>query len=250
MNDFLSWGLRVGRVAGIEVRLHWTLFAFWLWRLHNVLGDDSPPEYRRVRILAWLLIVGLMFLSIFLHELGHCFAARRVGGYADQVLMWPLGGLAFCQCPNFWRAHLIVAAGGPVVTVAIMVLSYGGFLLADQLLVPARWAVSDAWFGGTAELLYKQARSTLVEWNLIILIFNLMPLYPMDGGRILHSSLWGYFSRQGGYAWGGHARASRITLVVSRVAGICGIAYAAWTQNLFLVVLFLWLMMGTETLRE
>jgi len=244
MNDFYSWGLPVGSIARIRIKLHWLLLVFWLWDLHQVLGT-KVPQYRSMLLLAWAFGAALLFVSILLHELGHCFAARSQGGYADEVLLWPLGGLAFCDCPKFWRSHLIVAAAGPAVTLAIVLVSYGAFLLADPHV--GNFLLAHP----TALLCYVQARHVLVEWSLIIFIFNLIPLYPLDGGRIFHSILWGFFSREGGYVWGGQARAGRITLMVSRITAILGIAYgAAIARDPMLVGLFLWALMGAETLRE
>ena len=70
------------------------------------------------------VILGLMFLSVLLHEFGHCFAARRVDGDADEILLWPLGGLARCDVPNTAWANFILAAGGPAVNLVLCLLIY------------------------------------------------------------------------------------------------------------------------------
>src|SRR5262245_49442225 len=119
---FLSTGVPLGHIAGIQIRLHWTLLAYWFFELNSVL---RLRDERGAAFTGWLLAIGLMFGSILLHELGHAFAARRVGGDARDILLWPLGGLAFCESPPRWTARLAVAIGGPLVTVTIFAVSYG-----------------------------------------------------------------------------------------------------------------------------
>jgi Zn-dependent protease len=231
---FLSMGLPIGRIAGIAVYLHWLLLLHWLVQLDEVIRPGSGMAH----LIQWALVVALMFGSILLHELGHCFAARRVGGDADEIVLWPLGGLAFCDCPRHWKAHFIVAAGGPLVTVAIIAVSWPAFHFAEK-------AWPELWQSGYFIL----GRYILVDWNLLILIFNLIPLYPMDGGRIFHALAWRHFSRQGGYEWGGYSRANRITLYVSRGTAIAGLGWAVWEQNYVLAILLIFMLTQTETLK-
>jgi Zn-dependent protease len=232
---FMTMGLPVGQIAGIAIYVHWLLLAQWIFGLDRVIRPGSQGS----DVLEWLLMVVLMFGSILLHELGHCFAARKVGGHADEIILWPLGGLAFCDCPRHWKAHFIVAAGGPLVTVAIIALSY-----------PAFHFVGEAWPELWLNEYFGTAHWILVGWNILILIFNLIPLYPMDGGRIFHALAWRHYSRQGGYEWGGYSRANRLTLYVSRGTAIAGLVWAAWDQNLVLVVLILFMLMQAETLKQ
>lgn len=261
MDDFFSRGLPVGRIAGIQLRIHWTLLIFWAWRL-NAFVLQAEPRYRGILLGIWGITTGLLFGSILLHELGHAFAARREGGRADDILLWPLGGLAFCSVPDLWRSHLIVAAAGPAVTAVIAIVSWGVFSLADQFISFEPFQSEAAIWGS---IFYGQARDVLVNWSLLILVFNLIPLYPLDGGRILHSALWGFLQRRGGYGsegfgYGGYAgygfgssgysRASQITLAVSRAVAIGGIAFGAWQQEPFYVIIFVWALLGAESLKN
>ena len=241
--DFYSWGLNVGRIAGIRIRLHWILILWWALRLDDLLGRSR--EDRLLVIGIWALGVVLMFGSILLHELGHCFAARSTGGWASDILLWPLGGLAFCECPDFWKSHFFTAVAGPLVSAAIAGVSYAALLGARALFGDALTA------SYLVDFLVAYSAGVLIKWNLMICIFNLLPIYPMDGGRIFHSLLWAYYSRGGGYAWGGYSLASRVTLHVSRVTAVLGIAYAVYFQrDLFLAGLFLWVLLQTESLRR
>ena len=103
--DIFSWSQNVGSVRGIRVRIHWTLLVLWLYNLNELLGWKAP-------VWIWILTTLLSFLCILLHEFGHCAAARFVGGSADEVILWPLGGLAFVQTAHHWRPRFIAAAGG------------------------------------------------------------------------------------------------------------------------------------------
>jgi Zn-dependent protease len=237
MFDFYGFGLYVGDVAGIRVRLHWLLLLWWVNDLihYTSIRDES----RTLMLAAWAISVLITFLSIFLHELGHCFAARRVGGYADEILMWPLGGLAFCSCPDTWRCHLIVAAAGPLVTA---VIGFGGWGLTYLL-----EAGNLSW---TSHPLYMFAKWDLVSWNLRILIFNLIPLYPLDGGRIFHSITWRVLAGSRGQGWGARGRANRITVQVSYVTAAACIVYGLWREDMFTVIIGVWALLGIRNLTD
>jgi Zn-dependent protease len=236
--DIFSWGLPVGRVAGIPVRIHWLLLLFWVVELQDTLRSIDAD--RRVVIMLWLAQVGLLFGSILLHELGHAFVARAVGGAAFEILLWPLGGLAFCQAPHRWREQLAVAAGGPLVTLGIVGVSalafhFGGDYLSSLESLPA-------------VALASVAEQVLLEWNGYILVFNLIPLYPLDGGRIFHACVWGFFEWRG--AWGAHGRAVGLTLWVTRATAAAGIAYGIWQKNGMLIVIMFWAWLSAEQLRR
>ncbi len=236
MDDLFNWGLRVGEIARIRIRLHWLLLLFWLAHLQSLMAFEGLG--RGTAVSGWVLWTALFFLSILLHEFGHCIAARKVGGDAHEILLWPLGGLAMCHCPQNWKAHLMVAVGGPFVTLCIALVSWPLFeLLVSQ---------SPDLLGS---LHFLEARNILVEWNVYLLIFNLIPLYPMDGGRIFHSLVWGWYERARGYSWGSLAHANRITLAVSRVTGVCGLIYALSEGQSQLAFLFVWAILSAESLR-
>jgi Zn-dependent protease len=239
MFDWSQGSLYIGRIARIPIRIHWLLLIFWGLKLMEVLRLEH--EHRRLAFGIWLAGTAVTFLSILLHELGHCFAARRVGGDASEIIMWPLGGLAMCHAPEHWRNNLIVAAGGPLVTAAIVAVGYPTFELLDRASVD--WSPLA---GAVVELL----RWYVVEWNFYILIFNLIPLYPLDGGRIFHSLAWAWYARASGFAYGGRAHASRLTVTVSYVTAAAGIVYGIAYREQFVIIICVWALLSVHQLRE
>lgn len=119
MRDPMSWALPVFRAFGIPVKLHVFFLVVTLGLfIRQVTAKDNPVFWGDV----FLFTVVLLFLVILLHEFGHCFGARWVGGEAREILIWPLGGLAFVEVPHAPRPSFIVAAAGPAVNVLICVV--------------------------------------------------------------------------------------------------------------------------------
>ena len=235
--NFYSWGLYIGTLFGIRVKIHWSLLLFWVYELNEVSQDSE-------RIAIWALVVLLGFICIFLHELGHCFAARYVGGEATEVLLWPLGGLAFCTAPNIWPAQFKVAAGGPLVSLAIVVLGYVTFGLAAS-------NISDI----ERNLYFFGARYVVTKWTLYIVIFNTIPLYPLDGGRMFHALAWGWFERRHGPGLIAYTKATLATLWASRITAALGLVYALYllttsSGSFLLVLIFIWAWSGAESLNR
>lgn len=187
----LNWAIPFGRVAGIRLRLHLLFILYALGTLLFAIPRDAAGFGHRA------LEVATLFVIVLLHEFGHCFTARAVGGEADEILMWPLGGLATVNPPDTWRANLLTTLGGPAVNVAL-ILPFAGALLAmghadailfNPLKLSATLAGLDSWWA--AALWWAHCV------NLAILCFNLLPIYPLDGGRVLHAALW---ARRGRHA--------------------------------------------------
>ncbi|HEY1375473.1 MAG TPA: site-2 protease family protein [Gemmataceae bacterium] len=130
MRDPLTWSFPLGRMFGIRVNVHVLFPVIVLALILRVWAQkDTTVTLAEAGVMA-----GLLFVSVLLHEFGHCFAARSVDGDATEVLLWPLGGLAYCDVPHTPRAHLITALGGPAVDLILCVLSAGALLFAG--LVP------------------------------------------------------------------------------------------------------------------
>ena len=163
--------MRLAKIAGIQVSVHWS----WL-----VIGAIEI-EYRRANYssLAWNIAEYLsLFLIVLLHEFGHALACRQVGGQADRIILWPLGGVAFVAPPPRPGAHLWSIAAGPLVNVVLFPVLLGLNVWA------ARAGLWDS-APDSANFLRD------VFWiNTGILLFNVLPIYPLDGGQILRSLLW------------------------------------------------------------
>ena len=184
-------GVRLFRFRGITVFLHWTWFFMAVFEIGRA-GSYSSIVFNVLEYVA-------IFAIVTLHEFGHAFACRSVGGRADQIVLWPLGGVAYVDPPQRPGALLWSIAAGPLVNVAL-VPALGVF----QVLVSGRF---------TPDVQNLAANLTYI--NLALLVFNLLPIYPLDGGQILGALLWFVLGR---------AR----SLMVTAVIGLIGLAGAGW----------------------
>jgi Zn-dependent protease len=190
-DDPMSWSLPLFRVAGIAVRLHLFFLAFVVVVLARALSAGGDTGFG---LLPSVLGLVALFGVILLHEFGHCIACRMVGGRADEILLWPLGGLATCDPPRRASANFWTAAGGPLVNVAIMAVltpflgfRYGqwlGFAIPNPLDLGGllHRVDFDGWWMMFLVL------TNAVAW--FLLLFNLIPMFPLDGGRLLQAVLW------------------------------------------------------------
>src|SRR3954463_8454306 len=141
MRDPISWSIPLGRLFGVTVRVH-VLFPFVALGLILQVALRKVPQGYAYPEGAWVdmaIMMGLLFLIVLAHEFGHVFGARWVDGDAQEVLMWPLGGLAYTEVPHTPRANFITTAAGPAVNLLICV----GCLLL--LLVVAPQSLQPPW---------------------------------------------------------------------------------------------------------
>jgi Zn-dependent protease len=128
MRDPMNWAVRVFTAYGIPVKIHLFFFLFTLGMFLRQVTEKAAPV---TTLDIFLFTIVVLFGIILVHEFGHCFAARFVGGEANEILIWPLGGLAMVEVPHAAKPTFIVAAGGPAVNVLICVLCTAG-LAAGQ----------------------------------------------------------------------------------------------------------------------
>jgi uncharacterized protein (TIGR03067 family) len=170
--------IRLFRVSGIDVFLHWSWFFFALLRLESTHRDD-PYDFVHYESQVWYAVEYLaLFGLVLLHEFGHVLACRSVGGVANRIVLWPLGGVALVDPPARPSALLWTIAGGPLVNVLLAVPTIGLWL-----------AFRAAGVHETAPDLFRFAIA-LAWTNGYLLLFNMLPVYPLDGGRILQALLW------------------------------------------------------------
>jgi uncharacterized protein (TIGR03067 family) len=175
--------IRLFRVAGIDVLLHWSWFFFALLRLQPADANDSF-DFAHYQAQLWYVVEYVaLFGFVLLHEFGHVLACRWVGGIANRIILWPLGGIALIDPPSRPFAWLWSSAAGPLVNVLLLAPTVGLWL-----------ACRAAGLESTAPDLYRLV--VALAWiNGYLLVFNILPIYPLDGGRVLQALLWFVMSR-------------------------------------------------------
>jgi Zn-dependent protease len=219
----MSWTITIGRVVGTEIKVHLTFFilvAFW-----GVAGYQQGGPTGAV---AACLLLFALFACVVLHEFGHILMARRFGVRTPDVILLPIGGVARLErIPDEPKQELLIALAGPAVTLAIVLILYALLALGG---VAPRFGELDP-DGPFLE--------TLMRVNFYLLVFNLFPAFPMDGGRVLRALL---ASRIGLVA--GTRIAARFGQASAVVAGLY--ALSAGQPLLALVSLFVFLGAGAE----
>jgi Zn-dependent protease len=207
---------RLFRLAGTDVYVHWTWFIAALF-----LFQGRPVPYSS---LAWdAAAYVLSFGLVLLHEFGHVLACRQVGGAADQVVLWPLGGLAFVAPPPRPWAVLWTTAAGPLVNLVLVPV----LLVVASLTAPA--------VEGEARSDPNLLLSELALFNVLMLVFNLLPVFPLDGGRLLQAVLW---------RWIGRPAATAVAASIGLVAGLGLGALALLVGAWWVVLLAAFLILG------
>ncbi len=255
MRDPMSWSIPIFRMFGIQVKVHIFFFVITIGLFLRVVLDKYNPVWWGD---VFLFTIVVLFGVILLHEFGHCFGARYVGGEAKEILIWPLGGLAFNDIPHGSRPLLITVAAGPGMNVVICVLA--AILLGATGFFPNLNPVSNPYVSTmhnfhngrdytgvyglklynaetnepvpTPEDMYERVikdmggvrdrhtfpadynaqvakamspigveRALAPSWAVwlnrifwlswVLLLFNLLPAYPLDGGQLLQAIIWG-----------------------------------------------------------
>src|ERR1700686_3208603 len=224
-----SWSIPFGRLFGIEIRIHLTfLFLFFfVWTTEGSTQDASAA-------LRGLALVGIVFASVVLHELGHALMARGSGIPAKGIILLPIGGETlleethiFIDPANSWKRDIRIAVAGPMVNLFIA----GAAVLVLMAAIPG-FSVT------TRPLLHLSALYRSIVWiNLYLGLFNLLPAYPMDGGRVLRA----VFSRHMDMV---HAtqRAIRIGNIFSILFMMVGMLLGNW----WLVMIGFFLFVGAQ----
>jgi len=183
-------GFKIGSAFGIPIRLNWTfllilpLFALLIgWDIaqltevvNQVLGAELSAEALDGQYRPWLLglAAGIgLFIGVLLHEFGHSLVALRYGYEIESITLWLLGGLAnFEEFPENWKHEFWISVAGPIVSVGVGLACYAGFLLVPD--------------GGNSLLFLF---GYLAMLNVVLAVFNMLPAFPMDGGRVLRALL-------------------------------------------------------------
>lgn len=197
LDNPINWSFRIGRLFDIDIRLHVAFVicaVVMIWMELPERGSDEQVVLGRVLVDA-VFTYALLFLIVLLHEFGHCFGARYTGGEADEILMWPLGGLAYANPPHTASAHMVTTVAGPLVNVLICALCSVTLALWMGSLGAVPWnplhpfipVNQSLWFSASTAQLWVMR---LYGLSYFLLLINLLPIFPFDGGRIVQAWLW------------------------------------------------------------
>jgi Zn-dependent protease/predicted transcriptional regulator len=221
-----SWSVQVARVSGIPIRLHFTFLLMLIY--FSVVPSGGGGQV--------LFTLGLFF-CVALHELGHSITAQRLGYNVQTITLYPIGGVAALEGNPRARHELWIALAGPAVNVVIVALLTTYFALATPQGLLERLQTLQFQRGGftrTGDLL-----TLLALANISLALFNMVPAFPMDGGRVLRALLALRMPRE---------RATRIAATVGQgIAVLAGLwALTAGQFSLMLIALFIFFGAGQE----
>lgn len=174
----MKWSLNLGRIAGIRILIHWTFLFLLGYIVFSELGRGSDTNTILLRIVFVLVI----FACVVMHELGHSLMARKFGIETKKITLLPIGGVASLErMPEDPKQELLVAVAGPAVNVAIAIILYGIIGLTN---IPTPTGAEEM-----ANITPQNFLWSLLTVNIILVVFNAIPAFPMDGGRILRALL-------------------------------------------------------------
>ncbi len=216
----MKWSWRIGRVAGIVIEIHVTFLFLLLW----IALVEQQRGGTAASIAGALLFTVAVFVSVVLHEYGHSLTARRFGVRTRSITILPIGGVSSLErIPSEPRQELAIALAGPAVTVAIVVLLFLVLLVTGRPVL-----VKDLSFSGS------QFLARLMWVNVVLAVFNVLPAFPMDGGRVLRAALALRME---------YARATRVAATIGRAFAVL-FAIAGFFSNPFLVFIAIFVWMG------
>lgn len=204
---------RLFRFLGINVFLHWSWFLIAVYEVQVMRGRYLSPVWAVLEYLS-------LFAIVTMHEFGHALACRQTGGYADRIILWPLGGVAFVQPPPRAGAYLWSIAAGPLVNVLLFPFFTAALFIAGRM--GLRFTHPDFYT-------YLHA---LWAIDTMLLIFNLLPIYPLDGGQLVRGLLWLAV---------GPIRSLKIASVIGFIGAVAFAGVAYWLGSIWLGVIALFI---------
>jgi Zn-dependent protease/CBS domain-containing protein len=216
----MRWSFKVARVAGIDVRIHATFFLL-LGVVAYFYGLEGGASGSFNAVLIWLLV----FLCVLLHELGHALAAKAYGIPTVDITLYPIGGIARVErMPEKPVQELVVAIAGPLVNVVIIIV-LGAVLLATGGMTPSGME-------------HPNPLQALFAANIVIVVFNLIPAFPLDGGRVLRALLATRME---------YARATKIAANIGQGLALALGIFGAFHNNILLILIAIFIYMAAES---
>jgi Zn-dependent protease len=227
--QWTGWSLKVGRFAGIDLFMHATFPLLFLW-----IGVVYWLQTGTLTgVLFGLSFIAVLFLCVVLHEYGHALTARRYGIGTRHITLLPIGGLATLErMPKDPRQEIVVALMGPAVNIAI------AFVLFIILGVTGGGGSAEDIDMASPALMPTSFLQSVLFANIFLAVFNMIPAFPMDGGRVLRAALCFRMER---------LRATRIAASIGQsVALVFGLAGLFGNPLLVLIAVFIWIGAAAE----
>ncbi len=173
---------QLATIGGIPIYIHWSFWLLVIWVVISTLWQSGGDWV----LVGWrLMLIAGMVVSVIIHELGHAFAAAAFQIRTRDITMYPFGGVAYIEkLPEKPLQELVLAIAGPLMNFLII-----GVITAGLLLSGFSWDVNTVYYFGLRQLTIQDYFIQLVQLNLLLAIFNLIPAFPMDGGRVLRAFL-------------------------------------------------------------
>jgi Zn-dependent protease len=231
----IKWSLRIGQIAGIGIFVHWTFSILLVW--FGAMRYSARESFTDAAVGVALLIA--VFACVLLHELGHALTAQRFGIPTRDITLLPIGGVARLErMPEDPMQELIIAAAGPLVNVVIAGLLLlaiwvsGGF--AET--VPLNLILEDAWMVDGGDVWSFMTLLTFI--NVMLVLFNLLPAFPMDGGRVFRAIL---TRSSGDYEW-----ATQVAATVGQVMAVVFFIVGILSVKVVLILIALFVFLGAQ----
>jgi len=224
----MKYSLRLGNIFGIKVQIHWTFLILLGWFVFSNMRAGSGAEQTMWSVLFILII----FSCVTLHEFGHALAAKRFGIKTKDITLLPIGGLARLESiPENPREELIVAIAGPLVNILIVAALYPIVHFTSDVTSSIQQLSAIT----SANFLFN-----LMFINLWLAVFNLIPAFPMDGGRVLRALLSFNMERH------------KATATASRIGQLLAIGFVilGFFSNPFLIFIGLFIFLGAQAVAE
>jgi len=223
----MSKRLSLPKIFGINIYVHWTFSLLIAWIIFTNIRAGLDALH-----IGWMVLFILsLFVCVTLHELGHALAARRYGIKTKDITLYPIGGVARLErIPSNPKHELVVALAGPLVNIVIMILLLPFILNTSFETDPESSLIID----------HTNFLSMLGIINVWLALFNLIPAFPMDGGRVLRAVL---------SAGMGRVRATEIAAIVGKVLAV-GFIFVGFYINPFLIFIGLFIFLGAHSEKE